>query len=70
MEHDVFILLRWIRDEPTTVQLLCLLAIGVVIVACGYMAFRRGRTEWLAYGAGAIAVLSGVIWLAGKLDRP
>lgn len=57
-----------IRDNPTATQIICMLAIIVVVIACGYMAFAKGQYAWLAGGAVAILVLIGIIAVAGRFD--
>ncbi|RYG42500.1 hypothetical protein EON79_18770 [bacterium] len=57
-----------LRDNATEIQLLAMIAILLVIVACGYMAFRQGQTIYLSGGVGVILVLVGVIYVCGRLD--
>lgn len=65
---DLLETIDYVKENPTEVQILAMLAILVVLVACGYMAFRQGRYVWLSGGAGVILLLVGLIYVCGRLE--
>lgn len=65
---DLLRTIEYVEENPTEVQLMCMIAILVVIVTCGYMVFRQGQGIWLAGGTVVIPLLIGLIYLCGKME--
>ena len=66
---EIWEAIEYVRENPTEVQILAMLALVVLAVAALYMTFGQRRPIWLAYcGAAALPLLLLLILFAARQE--